>query len=147
MKDWFKTLITFLDRFEQQILAITTILAPIPATVLFTITRKGWIAAQQDISNNAQRPQITSLIVVVGFTDEQINNLGCHKFSASNLKIHRKTMHNFSNLIMTTKLVFEQQKRYVNMQSSAALFATVTNHTQHKEAIISMWRDEKRNFK
>lgn len=77
--------LTLLNGLEQQLLTLATVLAAIPAAVLLTVAGERRIAAQQDVRDDAQRPQVAALVVVVGLADEQIDHLGGHKFGAAHL--------------------------------------------------------------
>lgn len=68
---------------EQQLLARLTILATLPAAVGAAIAAERRIAAQQNVENNAEAPQVAALVVVAGLADERLDHLGRHELGTA----------------------------------------------------------------
>lgn len=81
---------TFLNRLKQQLLTVCTVLAAVPPAVLFAVAGERWIAAEQNVGNDSQRPQVAALVVVVRLALEQGHNFWCHEFCTSDLQASRK---------------------------------------------------------
>lgn len=67
-------------------MAGVTGLPVLPATVASTAAHEGRIAAQHDVQDDAQAPQVTALIVDGGLLVERLHHLGRHVFSRTALQ-------------------------------------------------------------
>ncbi|RNA43124.1 hypothetical protein BpHYR1_015355 [Brachionus plicatilis] len=64
-----------LDPFEQKLLTLTTLLAPVPSTIRSALARKRHLATQHYVHNDAQTPQVAPL-VVRHVVHERLDDLG-----------------------------------------------------------------------
>lgn len=53
-------------------------LPPVPATVAATVAHEGRVAAEQDVEDDAQAPEVTALVVDAGLLAEGLHHLGGH---------------------------------------------------------------------
>ena len=64
-----------LNALEQELLTVRTLLAAVPAAVAAALARERTLAREHDVHNDAQAPQVTSL-VVGHVVDERLDDLG-----------------------------------------------------------------------
>lgn len=73
----------FLNAGEEQLLTGLTVLAPTPAAVGAAVPVERWIATEQDVHDHAKTPEITTLVVIIGFADKGFDYLWRHKLGAT----------------------------------------------------------------
>lgn len=71
-----------LDTYPAQLAVITQL----PAAVSAAVPVERRVAAQQNIHNDAQGPEIAPLVVGSIVPDERLNHLRSHKLGTANLK-------------------------------------------------------------
>ena len=75
---------TVLDGVEEELLAGIARLTLIPTALTATIARERGVAAQQDVHDDPQGPQVAPLVVgqvTLGVVHEGLDDLGSHEFS------------------------------------------------------------------
>lgn len=82
-----------LDAGEEQLLAGLAILAPAPAAVGAAVPVKGRIAAEQDVHDHAEAPEIATLVVIIGLADEGLDHFRRHKFGAAHRRQKLRRSH------------------------------------------------------
>lgn len=75
--------LALLNAGEEHLLAGAAVLAALPATVGAAVAVEGRIAAEQDVHDDAKTPEIAALVVVVGLSDEGLDDLGRHELGAT----------------------------------------------------------------
>ena len=79
-----KVEMTVLDGVEEELLAGIARLTLIPTALTATIARERGVAAQQDVHDDPQGPQVAPLVVgqvTLGVVHEGFDDLGSHEFS------------------------------------------------------------------
>lgn len=68
---------------EKQFLTGLTVLAPAPTAIGTTVPIEGRIAAEQDVHDHAEAPEIATFIVIISLADEGFDYLRRHKLCAA----------------------------------------------------------------
>jgi len=83
-----------LDVVEKVQLAILTVAALGPATVLPTAAAEGRVAAEEDVHRNSKRPEVAALVVLkilVGVLNEGLHDLWSHKLGRANWSVQQRS--------------------------------------------------------
>ena len=72
-----------LDAGEEHVLAGAAVLAALPAAVGAAVAGEGRVAAEQDVHDDAEAPEVAALVVVVGLADERLDDLRGHELGAA----------------------------------------------------------------
>lgn len=72
-----------LDAGEEQLLAGLTVLAPGPAAVCAAVPVERRIAAEQNVHDHAETPEIATLVVIIGLADEGLDHFRRHELGAA----------------------------------------------------------------
>lgn len=82
-----------LNASKEQLLTGLTVLAPAPAAVGAAVPVERWIAAEQDVHDHAETPEIATLIVIIGLADESLDHLRRHKLGATDRRQKLRRSH------------------------------------------------------
>lgn len=78
---------------EQQFLTGLTIFPPAPAAVGAAVSVKGRIAAEQNVHDDPETPEIATFVVVIGLADEGLDYFRRHKLGAAHRRQKLRRCH------------------------------------------------------
>jgi len=83
----------FLNTGEKHFLTGLTILPPVPAAICTAVPIERRITTKQYVHDNAETPEIATLVVIIGFADESLDYFRRHKFGAAHRRQKLRRCH------------------------------------------------------